>query len=156
MGAPVAVGSLGPDAVSYASLADLYALGAPEKAFGQLTDVQKLSALESASLIVDTYLRGRYSLPLLTWDFSITEATCRIAAYNALSVRGFNPAVGGDANVRTRYEDSLKWLDKVQRQQAHPDLTPQPNNSPRHDQPFVITSSVVNVATGGTRRSRGW
>lgn len=142
--------------MSYASLADLYTLGAPEKSFGQLTDTQKLAALESASTIVDTYLRGRYSLPLLAWGFSITEATCRIAAYNVLSVRGFNPAVGGDSNIRSRYEDAMKFLDKVQRQQAHPDLTPQPDNSPSHDQPFVITSSVVNVATGAIRRTRGW
>lgn len=141
---------------AYASTADLYVYGAPEKAFGQLTSGQKDGALESASRDVDTYLRGRFSLPLLAWDTSITEATCRVAAYNLLSVRGYNPASGSDVNIKDRYDQSISWLVKVQKQQAHPNVTPQPNNTPDYNQPTVLSSSVVNLATGATRSNRGW
>lgn len=141
---------------SYATLADLYVYGAPQKAFGQLSDPTKDAALEAASNDVDTYLRGRFSLPLIAWDSSITEATCRIASYNLLSVRGYNPASGADVNILDRYNQTMVWLNKVQKQQAHPNVTPQPNNTPDWNQPTVISSSVVNLATGATSRNRGW
>lgn len=140
----------------YATVDELYVYGAPEKAFGQLTLGQKQGALESASRDVDTYLRGRYSLPLIEWDTSITEATCRIAAYNLFSVRGYNPASGSDVNIKDRYDQAMTWLNKVQKQQAHPNVTPQPNNTPDWNQPVVISSSVINLATGASAQKRGW
>jgi len=142
--------------MSYATEADLYTYGAPQQAFGQLLLATKLAALQSASEIVDTYLRGRYSLPLLAWDISVTEATSRIAAYNLLNIRGYNPASGSDVNLETRYNQAIDWLKLVQKQQAHPNVTPQPNNVPDWNQPVVLSSSVVNLGTGATARKRGW
>lgn len=141
---------------AYATVDELYVYGAPEKAFGQLTPGQKTGAIESASRDVDTYLRGRYSLPLTEWDTSITEATCRIAAYNLFSVRGYNPASGSDVNIKDRYDQAMTWLNKVQKQQAHPNVTPQPNNTPDWNQPVVISNSVINLASGATANKRGW
>ena len=140
----------------YAALPDLYTHGAPEKAFGQLEEYQKNNAIIAASSVVDSFLRGRYSLPLLDWDIAITEATCRIAAYNLLVARGYNPAAGSDPNILDRYNQAMMWLEKVQKQQAHPNIVAQPDNSPNYDQPTVITSSVVNLGTGATSRNRGW
>lgn len=142
--------------MSYATVADLYVYGAPEKAFGQLSTLAKDAALDSASNDVDSYIRGRYSMPLIEWDTSITEATCRIAAYNLLNVRGYNPAAGADINIKDRYDQSIAWLRLVQKQQAHPNVVPQPDNSPAWNQPFVITGSVVNLSTGAKSRIRGW
>lgn len=142
--------------MSYATLTDLYIHGAPEKAFGQLTDSQKESALEAASEVIDTYFRGRYSLPLAVWDVSVTQNTCKIAAYNLLSARGYNPAAGSDINILERYNQAISWCEKVQKQQAHPNVTPAQIDVPRTVQPVVITSSIVNVATGRSARNRGW
>jgi phage gp36-like protein len=141
---------------SYATEAELYVYGAPQKAFGQLTNGQILGALESASRDVDTYLRGRFSLPLSAWDSSITESTCRIAAYNLLSIRGYNPASGSDVNVKDRYDQTMSWLNKVQKQQAHPNVTPAQIDTPDYNQPVVISSSVVDLSTGLRRTNRGW
>lgn len=140
----------------YATVAELYVYGAPEKAFGQLSTPTKEAALAAASNDVDTYLRGRYSLPLSAWDSSITEATCRIAAYNLLSVRGYNPASGSDVNIQDRYNAAIAWLRLVQKQQAHPNVTPAQIDTPNWNQPTVISSSVVNLATGAKGTNRGW
>lgn len=141
---------------SYATVSELYVYGAPEKSFGQLSTLQKEGALESASREVDTYLRARYSLPLSAWDNSITEATCRIASYNLLSIRGYNPASGSDVNIKDRRDQAIAWLVKVEKQQAHPNVTTAQIDSPDLCQPTVISSSVINLSTGATARKRGW
>lgn len=142
---------------NYATIAELYALGsAPEIAYGDLDDPTKLAALQAASEIVDDHIRARYSLPLIAWGFSITEATCKIAAYNLLSDRGYNPGAGADVNIRDRYVDAMAFLERVQKQQAHPNVTPQPNDTPDYQQPFVSSFSVIDTATGRTAPNRGW
>lgn len=140
----------------YASVSDLYVYGAPEKAFGQLTLAMKEAALASASSVVDSFYRARFALPLVTWDLPTTEATCRIAAFNLLNIRGYNPAAGSDENILERYKQALAWLEKVQKQQAHPDVVPQPSQLQTYHQPFVQSSSVVNLATGATGANRRW
>ncbi len=142
--------------MSYATIADLYIYGAPQKAFGQLTTDQLTGGLESASNILDTYFRGRYSLPLVVWDVSVKEATCRIAAYNLLSVRGYNPASGSDVNIKDRYDEAIAWAVRVEKQQAHPNVTPQQHETPDYNQPMVVSTSVVNVGTGAISKNRGW
>ena len=141
----------------YATLADLYTYGAPVRVFGQLDDSVKNAALVSASAKVATFLRARYVLPLLTWDDSITEATCKIATYDLLSNRGYNPGAGPDENIRNRYNDALFFLEKVQKSQAHPLVTSTISPVPTYvDQPMVLSSSVINLTTGATAQKRGW
>lgn len=140
---------------AYATTADLVTYGMPTTALGQLTTVQQNAALAAASKIVDTYLRGRYALPLVAWGTEITDATCRIAAFNLLSVRGYNSASGADVGLRERYQDALEWLSAVQRRAAHPDVTETAVNAD-YAQPVVLSSSVVSVQTGATRANRGW
>lgn len=141
----------------YATLSDLYTYGAPSRVFGQLDDSVKTAALVSASAKVATYLRARYVLPLLTWDDSITEATCKIATYDLLSNRGYNPGAGPDENIRARFADAMIFLEKVQKSQAHPLVTSTVSPVPSYiDQPMVISSSVINVVTGATATRRGW
>jgi len=142
--------------MTYASVSDLITYGLPATALGALSPAQQNAALESASKVVDSYLRGRYALPLTAWGSEITEATCRIAAYNLLNVRGYNSAAGADENIAARYEQTILWLRDVQRQAAHPDVTPQASQTPNYDQPTVISSSVTSLATGATARNRGW
>jgi phage gp36-like protein len=142
--------------MGYATITDLYTYGAPQKAFGQLTNTVLQAALDSASNYADGYLRNRWSLPLISWDTSITEIVCRIATYNLLSTRGFNPASGGDSNVEDRWKRAIRDLELIEKQQITPLVTPQPDNSPGHDQPYVTSFSVINLSTGGTGPNRGW
>lgn len=142
--------------MGYATVSDLTKYGMPATAFGQLTNGQMQAAIDVASGIVDSHLRARYSLPLIAWGDEIIRVCAIIATYDLLSVRGYNPAAGADPNFRTRYEDSIKWLVLVQKQLAHPDVTPQVDQTPEWSQPEMISSSVVNVANGSTCRNRGW
>lgn len=142
----------------YAQLSDLTIYGAPATALNtpQLTPAIQLNALVSASAVMDSYFAGRYQLPLAQWGVEVVDACCRIATYQLISVRGYNPASAADVNIRERYLDAIDWLNKVQRQAAHPNVTPTQSQSPGYAQPFVQSSSVVNVATGATSTNRGW
>jgi phage gp36-like protein len=143
---------------SYAQTADLYRYGAPASAFGTISGSDQQAALDDASARVDEFLAARYPLPLISWPSSITEYTCRIAAWNLISGRGYNPAVGneGDQNLKARYDDAIAQLTMIQKQQRHPAVVAQPAQAPTYAQPTVTTSSVIDVGTGACGQSRGW
>lgn len=141
--------------MSYATPTNLITSGLPATALGTLTAAQQQAALDNASAEVDSYLRGRYPLPLQAWGAEITMATCVIAAYNVMNVRGYNPASGADVNLSDRYLNTIAWLRDVQKRAAHPNVTPAYDPAPIYAQPVVISSSVVD-ATGRTGPSRGW
>jgi phage gp36-like protein len=141
---------------SYATPADLITYGLPATALGSITPVQKQALLDNATAFVDSFLRGRYSLPLLAWGVEITEATCVIAAYRAIfGLRGGNPAAGSDTSLSDRYQQTLDWLAAVQRRAAHPNVTAAADNSPTYDQPVVFSTSVVTQG-GRVASTRGW
>ncbi len=140
----------------YATIANLFENGMPGTARATLTDAALTAGLVAASSEADSYLRGRYSYPLLGWGEQLTMYVCWVAAYLILSGgRGFNPAAGGDGNIRERYDDAREWFAGVQAKRIHPDITPSDGQTPTYDQPMVLTSSVT-TAGGRTARSRGW
>lgn len=141
---------------SYAQLDDLYRYGAPASTFGTISAGDQQAGLDEASSQVDEFIAARYPLPLISWPVSITEYTCRIATWNLLSVRGYNPALGGDTNIQVRYDKAIACLTLIQKQQLHPAVVAQPDKAPTYEQPAVYTSSVVNVGTGSTDTTRGW
>lgn len=141
----------------YAEIADLFVHGMPATARGRLSDDELNGAIISASGTADSKIRGRYPLPLIAWGVELTKYVCWIAAYELLSgPRGYNPAAGADINLVDRYSRAIEWLDQVQRQAAHPDITPSAPQVPQYNQPFVISSSVVGLGTGATAARRGW
>lgn len=141
----------------YAQIADFFRYGIRPEARGTLTDDDINGNLVKASAMMDSKFRGRYALPFIAWGAEVTMYCCWIAAYLLLSgPRGYNPQAGADINIEGRFEKASLWLHDVQRQAAHPDVTPQQSQSPGYDQPFVITSSVASVTSGKTMRSRGW
>lgn len=140
----------------YATTADLTNYGLPATALGTVTPAQQQDAVDSAAGTVDSYLRGRYPLPLLApIPVEITEATCKIAAWRIMSIRGFNPANPGDVSIRDGYLDAVSWCNKVQRQAAHPNVVTADQGG-QHTQPTVISSSVAYLNSGGRLPQRGW
>lgn len=110
----------------------------------------QLQACQDASDTADSYLRGRYALPLADWGTDLRRYTAWIAIYYLMTGRGFSPAAGADELIRDRYYQAVGypdrpgsgWLPGVQRQAIHPDVTPaqaQPGDAV-HDVPQVITS----------------
>jgi phage gp36-like protein len=99
--------------MSYATQDALYRLGLPEKALRGVPQPTINNALEAASRLADSYLRARYTLPLTAWDEALTWAVAAIAAYDLMAVRGYDPARGADEVLRLRYEDAIRWLERV-------------------------------------------
>jgi phage gp36-like protein len=143
----------------YAQPADLLTVGLPSAALGTLTTAQIGAALQNASDRADACFRARWgsnAVPLLAWDTTITLAVAAIASYELMLVRGYQPTAGGDDNFRRRYDDALRYLGDVQRQQAHPNVTLAQIGAPGAAQPGVTSFSVVNLANGCTGTNRGW
>jgi phage gp36-like protein len=135
----------------YATLADLFNIGAPEAAFRghsnpelNLTDSQIEAGLEAACGHVDSYLAKRFTLPLVRAGSAITRAVCFIAAHDLLSGRGFNPANQGDDSTQLDKRVALveKWLDKV----ADGTVTPDADDS---SQPVPDDDGSKNTPVGG-------
>lgn len=127
----------------YCDPVDLSLTGVNPLAFTDITTDQQISSCQQASELADSYLRGRYALPLSAWGGDVRYRTAQIAVYLLLSARGYNPE-GADNLIRKNYEDALLWYAGVQRQSVHPDVTPavaQPGD-PTHDLPQVQTSPV--------------
>ena len=128
----------------------------PAATLALATPTQQLQACNDATEEADSYMRGRYALPLLAWGTDITRYTAYIAVYLLMSGPiGWAPQAGTDDNIRTNYYRSVGWPDRpgsgwfpgIQRQNVQPDVTPstpQPGDAV-HDVPQVFTS-----------QQRGW
>jgi phage gp36-like protein len=126
----------------YCQTSDLITIGINAIALQDVPVPDQQAACQQASDLADSYMRGRYQLPLLSWGSDITYHTAQIAVYLVLKARGYNPSAGADDNVRLGYEDSIKWFEGIQRQNTHPNVTPsvaQPGD-PVYDLPQVRTS----------------
>lgn len=124
----------------YATQADLARFGVMASATQAIPSASLDAALSSASRVLDSYFRARYSLPLLDWDDSVREKTCWIAAYNVLSMRGFSQDAGRDEQVRMRYESAVAWAEGVERQRVHPRVTQTAVAAPSYQFPQISTS----------------
>lgn len=134
----------GSKGVSYANLDDFDQHGVPSAALRSRTTTQKCDALAAASEKADGKLALRYDLPLVSWSSDLTEAVCKLAAYEEMSVRGFNPD-GSDSHIRDRHNDAWKWLSEV---------------ADGHVSPVGIVDSTPDVEDDGvivyTDARRGW
>jgi phage gp36-like protein len=121
----------------------------PAPAFNGISTAIQTQACLDATGEVDARISGRYAMPLLAWGNELTKVTAWIAIYLCFATRGFNPA-GGDRTIQERYWEmvgnpnvpgSIGWLDKVQRQSIHPDVTPTvpSTQSPTYNLPQVFT-----------------
>lgn len=105
--------------MAYASRTDLTTHGLSSAAIGSISTTAQDAALDAASRVADSYLRARYAVPVTGYGVDLTRAVCSIAAWDLLSVRGFDPQRGGDEAVRLRAEDALRWLRDVSSGKAH-------------------------------------
>lgn len=144
--------------MAYATPTDLTNVGLPAAALATLTNAQILAALQGASDFADTFFRARFgasSVPFLAWDTAVTEAVAKIAALRLLRIRGYSPTSTADQQFQSSHDDAVEWLNKVQRQQAHP-LVTLAQNAVAPVAPLLISSSVVNLSSGRTSGNRGW
>jgi phage gp36-like protein len=70
---------------------------------GQVDDAVLARALADADAEIDSYLAGRYALPLDTVPPVVVAAACDLARFRLYGIRAPEP-------VRQRYEDARAWL----------------------------------------------
>jgi len=131
----------------YATLPDLVNLGIAGQAIASITTQARLAAITAASRLADSYLASRFTLPLVAWQQDLTRAVVNITTYDLMSQRGFSPAPGSDENIRLRYEDAIRWLEKV----ASLMVTPQVTDSSSGATPGASGAGGGDVETSSSR-----
>lgn len=100
---------------SYATTADL-AKYVPPAALVGISPADQQDALDEASGVADTYIRAQYTLPLAApYDPALVRAVCRIAVWDLMNRRGWNPEAGANDVFQRGYDDALAWLLKLSR-----------------------------------------
>lgn len=131
--------------MAYATTDQLYAIGVPAAALADVSVAYVSIGLQAASSFVDSYLRARYPVPLSTYAYDITRATCIIAAYDLMVARGYSPD-SVDQELRNRYLDILKWLEDIR--DGH--------TSPVDTSPSDVSSASYGVTVDSGETARGW
>ena len=107
-----------PD-TSYAQPSDLQNIGLPAAFFtGDLSPslAQQQMFLDEAKSHIDSLIDvcSDITLPLAPpFDPMLIRCNVAISVWNMLAWRGYNPESPTDVSIRVRYEDCLKWLDKI-------------------------------------------
>jgi phage gp36-like protein len=100
----------------YATEAELISLQIPTAALAGVTamGIDPEDHLIQASGKVDTYLRGRYRLPLSApYPDEIKMVTLQLAAYTIICARGFDANEPADVTFRMQYDDAIMWLREI-------------------------------------------
>lgn len=112
-GASATLGASADLARSYASTDDLHRYGTPSAGLGGISLSDQGEALVVASALADGFLRGKYTLPLVSWQGDLTRAVCHIAQYDLLCTRGMSPVGDSYAILLHLYESAMSWLSDV-------------------------------------------
>lgn len=95
-----------------AQMRDVNAVSLPAGALVNVAaDLKACSLIDATDLIVG-YLERGSAWPKTTWGGDLRRACSIIAAYDLMVGRGFDPD-RYDENFRKRYEDIIKWLEKI-------------------------------------------
>lgn len=142
----------------YATKSDLTTLAITAAAAGRFGDAAIEGQLQAASSLCDSFLVSQFTLPLITWDMSLTRAVCDIAAYYLYCQFGFNPAAPQDKLIQTRYEMALKWLAQIQQKEIFPPWEDSSGQAVGTDEggPFVISSPPVGFTNRGIVAADNW
>lgn len=124
---------------AYATRAEMYQHGISSAALTNVATGDQDAALEAASRQIDAYLK-RSGVELTEWDSAITRATCVLAAYDLMIVRGLDPSRGSD-EFMLRYAKTISWLEKIAQSKL-----PQP----------TVTADSSDAPLGWEVDSRGW
>jgi phage gp36-like protein len=107
----------------YCTPADVASYALNAVALSSIPMPAQIAACGAASEQLDSYFRGRYPLPLLTWGTDVTMMASYVAAKLMLEQRGTRPMSGADDTTERNYDRAIAWAQGVQRQTVHPDVT---------------------------------
>jgi hypothetical protein len=138
----------------YAQPSDLLNAINPNALTG-ISSAQQLQACIDASNEIDSFLRGRYNLPLAApFDPGIVRHTSYVAVYMLLSARGLNPSQGGDGLIEANYHKAVGdprfpgsgYFPGIQRQIIHPSVV----------EAIPTIGSQTQIPQVSTQPPRGW
>lgn len=133
----------------YSTESEFQALGLPAVALDGATDTSDWR--NAAQGRVDSYLRGRYLLPLDNpYPPEVIDVECAIAAYLFLSNRGFDPEQGANQNIVLRYKDAMRWLADLAAGKINLAITADASDTTSEGGPIVASKS-----RNSTRAFRG-
>lgn len=154
------MGSFSSSGQQYATTTDLAnVVAAAALAHPSTGTAAQNAQLVNASTLIDGYLRDQYQLPLNKWGSDIVQATCDIAAYRLVCLRGFNPE--RDGHYETNFKAAVKWLEQVAAGKVSPDVVDNSSGSepgesapaaaPLSYSPVAINSTGTNTRGAGSR-----
>lgn len=133
--------------MAYSTEADFNVLGLPAIALDGATDTS--DHRDAAQGQIDSYLRGRYRLPLVVpYPPEVIEVECKLAAYSFISIRGFDPEVGANQNIVMRYKDARDWLKALSEGKVNLDVASDQTAARAEGGPVVSSRSAR--ASGNT------
>ena len=121
----------GPGGQPYVAASQLGQYG-PAATLALVPGPVQAQACVDATSRADSYMNGRFVMPLLSWDSSVTQMTAYIAWYLMMDQIGWAPQAGSDANIKNRYYEAVGypnvpgsgWFPGIQRQAIQPNVTP--------------------------------
>lgn len=142
----------------YATSADFAKYGLPALALdGYVGSIDDL--LLEGSAKVDTYMRGRYKTPLASpFPKEIVKAVCVLAAWDLLTIRGFDMNSAGDTAIRERYNDLCGrpmqpgWLERLSQGRVNLDIAADTTPTKGEGSPIVVSSGATQCA----RHNNSW
>lgn len=108
---------------AYCEIEELGRWGISADALEDVQDPDSDAAIAGASDLIDSYLRSRFTLPLVAWGDDLRRACAIIAVYDLMQTRGYNPAEPEDKQLEIRYRDVIRWLERISSGQAVPTVT---------------------------------
>jgi phage gp36-like protein len=108
---------------SYVTEAEFLDQGLPIDALTGILSATIIQALEWASSTANSYLRKRYTLPLVAWDDDLRRVVVKIAVYDLMCIRGFRPGSETDAAIVKNHDDAILWLKAVAKSEIEPSIT---------------------------------
>jgi phage gp36-like protein len=125
---------------AYATQEDLGRYGVASTALADVPPEDLSAQLEAASRVAESYIAGRVTLPLKEpIPEELKQAVCKIAAAEALPVRGVDPEVQEDFGKRRK--EAIDWLRDISAGTANPGwLDSSEDGVVSYDGPFVVSA----------------
>lgn len=134
----------------YGTIAQLQTLCITQAAATRFGTSAMDAALQAASSICDAYLPSQFTLPLVTWDMSLTLAACAIAAQVLYNTIGFPPNAPGDELINKRAAAAYLFLEQVRDEKTFPQWTDSSGQDPI-DEPgdYVVSDAPAGFTDRG-------
>lgn len=102
-------------AQAYITRDEFFAQTVPGDAFSKLSNALIDQAILWASSHADSYLRKRYTLPLVVFSEDLKSAVAGIVQWRLMSRNGIRPGSGNEDISRLAFEDAIGWLKSIAR-----------------------------------------